>query len=93
MKKTRWSDQIQVVPINRESSSDQRDIFSEAVFNLPKEELADLWNKLRFEGKHPPLTQISDHAVVAFVRSVPGAIGYISDNETPTGVKVLLRLQ
>ena len=93
LKKSQWSNQIPMVPVNREASSDARDVFSEAVFKMPSEDLVELWNKLRFEGKHPPLTQISDHAVLAFVRNVPGAIGYISDNETPTGVKVLLRLQ
>ncbi len=93
LKKTQWSGQVQVVPVNREASSDERDIFSEAVFKLPAEDLVELWNKLRFEGKQPPLTQISNHAVLSFVRSVPGAIGYISSNEPPTGVKVLLRLQ
>lgn len=93
LKKTQWSNAMPIVPVNREASSEARDIFSAAVFDLPAEDLVELWNKLRFEGKHPPLTQISDHAVLGFVRSVPGAIGYISDSEPPSGVKVLLRLQ
>jgi|CXWL01.1.fsa_nt_gi ABC-type phosphate transport system substrate-binding protein len=93
LKKTQWSNQAAVVPVNRESSSEERDLFSEAVFKMSSQELAELWNTLRFEGKNPPLTQISNHAVVGFVRSVPGAIGYISGGEeVPTGVKVLLRL-
>ncbi len=92
LKKTQWSNQVPMVPVNREASSDVRDNFSDTVFKMSSQELSEFWNKLRFEGKHPPLTQISDHAVIGFVRSVPGAIGYVSADETPTGVKILLRL-
>jgi ABC-type phosphate transport system substrate-binding protein len=92
LKKTQWSNAVPMVPVNREASSDARDNFSDTVFKMSSQELSEFWNKLRFEGKHPPLTQISDHAVIGFVRSVPGAIGYVSADETPTGVKILLRL-
>jgi ABC-type phosphate transport system substrate-binding protein len=92
LKKTQWSNAVPMVPVNREASSDARDNFTDAVFKMSSQELSEFWNKLRFQGKHPPLTQISDHAVIGFVRSVPGAIGYVSANETPTGVKILLRL-
>jgi ABC-type phosphate transport system substrate-binding protein len=92
LKKMHWSNQLPMVLINREAGSDERDSFSEMVFKISAQELAEYWNKLRFEGKQTPLTQISDHAVLGFVRSVPGAIGYINDNQQPTGVKVLLRL-
>ncbi len=92
LKKMFWADDTPVVPVNRESSSDEREKFSEAVFNLSPLELAEYWNRLRFQGKLPPLVQTSDQAVLGFVRSVPGAIGYISDSQTPTGVKVLIRL-
>ena len=92
LKKSYWSNQIQVVPVNREAGSDERENFSELVFNTSTQDLAEYWDKLRFQGKLPPLTQISDHAVLNFVRSVPGAIGYINADQLPTGVKVLLRL-
>lgn len=92
LKKTFWPNQIQVVPINREALSEEREKFSEAVFNLSPLELAEYWNRLRFQGKLPPLIQTSDQAVLGFVRSVPGAIGYINANQQPTGVKILLRL-
>ena len=92
LKKSQWSNAVPMVPVNREAGSDERDNFSDTVFKMSSQELSEFWNKLRFEGKHPPLTQISDHAVISFVRSVPGAIGYVSADETPTGVKILLRL-
>lgn len=92
LKKMYWSNRMPMVPINREAGSDERDSFSETVFKISALELSELWNRLRFEGKQPPMTQISDHAVLGFVRSVPGAIGYIKADQQPTGVKVLLRL-
>ena len=92
LKKNFWADQTQVVPVNREASSVEREKFSEAVFNLSPLELAEYWDRLRFQGKLPPLVQISDQAVLGFVRSVPGAIGYINANQVPTGVKILIRL-
>ena len=92
LKKIYWSNKTPIVPINREAGSDERDNFSERVFKMSTLELSEYWNKLRFEGKRPPLTQISDIAVIAFVRNMPGAIGYINDDQHPAGVKVLLRL-
>ena len=92
LKKIYWSNKTLIVPINREAGSDECDNFSERVFKMPTLELSEYWNKLRFEGKQPPLIQISDPAVIAFVRNMPGAIGYINDDQQPAGVKVLLRL-
>lgn len=92
LKKTFWPGKVQVVPVNREALSLEREKFSEAVFNLPPQELAEYWNKLRFQGKHPPLVQTSDQAVLGFVRNVPGAIGYINANQLTPDVKVLLRI-
>ena len=92
LKKSFWADNTQVVPVNREASSTEREKFSEAVFNLSPQELAEYSNQLRFKGKLPPLIQTSDEAIVGFVRNVPGAIGYINASQAPAGVKVLLRL-
>ena len=92
LKKTFWANGIQVVPVNHEASSPLREKFSEAVFKLPPQELTEYWNRLRFQGKLPPLTQTSDQAVLGFVRNVPGAIGYIDASHAATGVKILLRI-
>jgi ABC-type phosphate transport system substrate-binding protein len=93
LKRNFWPDGTQVVPVNREASSEEREQFSQAVFNLSSRELAEYLDRLRFQGKLPPPVQTSDQAVLGFVRSVPGAIGYINASQAPAGVKVLLRLQ
>lgn len=92
IQKTAWSSGLPVVPVNREASSSVREHFSETVLERSPRELADYWNRLRFQGKLPPLVQTSDQAVVGFVRNVPGAIGYIAGGQVPSGVKVLARL-
>lgn len=92
LKKTYWANSIHIVPVNREATSAERKIFSETIFDLSPQELGEYWNRMRFQGKLPPLVQTSDQAVLGFVRSVPGAIGYINANQQPTGVKILLRL-
>ncbi|EKD97469.1 MAG: hypothetical protein ACD_23C00907G0002 [uncultured bacterium] len=92
LKKVFWADKTYVVPVNREASSPIREKFSAAIFKFPPQELAEYWNRLRFQGNLPPLIQTSDQAVLGFVRSVPGAIGYIDDSQVPAGVKILMRL-
>ena len=93
LKKNFWADKTPVIPVNREASSDERERYSEAVFNLSTQELAEYLDRLRFQGKLPPVVQYSDQAVLGFVRSVPGAIGYINADQTvPKGIKILMRL-
>lgn len=92
LKKTFWSNNTLVVPVNREASSEERERFSLDVFNLSPRELSEYLDRLRFEGKLPPVVQTSDQAVLGFVRKVPGAIGYINADQLPAGVKVLLWL-
>ncbi len=88
----RWGGGMAIVPVNREASSAARRSFSEEVVGQSPADLADYWNRLRFEGKRPPLVQTSDQAVIGFVHNVPGAIGYVSARVQISGVKVLLRL-
>lgn len=91
-KKTAWPNGLPVVPVNREAASPVREHFSEAVFERSPRELAEYWNRLRFQGKLPPLVQTSDQAILGFVRSVPGAIGYIDAGLAATGVKILKKI-
>jgi len=93
MKKTLWSDGTPVSPVNREASSQLRERFTELVFNLSPQELAEYFDQLKFQGKLPPLVQTSNQAVLGFVRSVPGAIGYVDGGYTTAGVKVLAHIQ
>jgi len=92
IQRTTWKNGAPVAPVNREASSPARGTFSETIFNRSPTELSEYWNRLRFQGKIPPLVQTSDQAVLGFVRNVPGAIGYVEASQAPAGIKVLLKL-
>lgn len=86
---TTWPDGSHIVPVNREASSEIRARFTEEALKEDKASLAAYWNEMHFQGKMPPVVQESEPAVLAFVRRVPGAIGYISASTAADGVKVL----
>ena len=86
---TTWPDGTHVVPVNREATSKVRDDFTTRVLQLDNAELTIYWNEMHFMGKLPPVVQESQQAMIAFVRNVPGSIGYISGTEAPAAVKVL----
>jgi ABC-type phosphate transport system substrate-binding protein len=88
-----WPNDLPIVPVNREASSSLRAYFSEQVFNRTPADMSQYWNRMLYRGKVPPLVQTSDAAILGFVRSVPGAIGYVATGSKTTGVKVLMELQ
>ena len=92
LKITVWRGGGNIVPVNREAANAERAQFSEVVLRQQPYALAAYWNQMHFKGKVPPLIQESDHAVLAFVQNVPGAIGYISATIQPQNVKILARV-
>jgi ABC-type phosphate transport system substrate-binding protein len=89
---TNWPDGTHIVPVNREAVSAIRAEFTSRVLRQDNASLATYWNEMHFMGKMPPIVQQSEQAMLAFVRRVPGAIGYVSAATVPTGVKVLARI-
>lgn len=90
---TTWPDGTRIIPVNREAGSDLRAQFTAGVLMQDNASLAAYWNEMHFMGKTPPVVQQSEQAMLAFVRRVPGAIGYISSAVmTPPDVKVLARV-
>ncbi len=86
---TIWPDGSHIVAVNREASSRIRAAFTAAILRQDNASLATYWNQMHFMGKLPPVVQESEQAMLAFIRAVPGSIGYISDTTAPVGVKVL----
>ncbi len=86
---TNWPDGSHIVPVNREAGSRMREEFTTRVLQQDNAELAIYWNEMHFQGKMPPLVQESEQAMIAFIRNVPGSIGYISGSAPPLDVKVL----
>lgn len=92
LRMTTWPDGGHIVPVNREATSQIRERFTMTVLQQDNTSLAIYWNEMHFMGKQPPVVQESDQAVLAFIRNVPGSIGYISASIAPIDVKVLARL-
>jgi ABC-type phosphate transport system substrate-binding protein len=89
---TIWPDGSHIVPVNREATSQIRETFTMDVLQQDNTSLAAYWNEMHFMGKQPPVVQESEQAVLAFIRNVPGSIGYISATVAPIDVKVLARV-
>jgi len=89
---TTWPEGGHIVPVNRDATSRIREKFTMTVLQQDNTSLAIYWNEMHFMGKQPPVVQGSDQAVLAFIRNVPGSIGYISASIEPIDVKVLARL-
>jgi len=87
-----WPNGQRIVPVNRGAANPLRIQFSQLILHEPPMALADYWNQMHFQGVNPPVIMDSNRAVVAFVRKVPGAIGYVSATTPTDGVKVLRRL-
>lgn len=89
LKRQIWPDGTPVIAVNREAGSEARRRFSEKVLGRSMRSLAQYWNQMQFKGYMPPVVQESDAAMVAFVKNVDGAVGYIVAAAPPEGIRVL----
>jgi ABC-type phosphate transport system substrate-binding protein len=78
-KQNRWASGHDVVPVDLPESAAAREAFSAQVHGKPVSAVHAFWQQQIFSGRAvPPAEKGSDDQVVAFVRSTPGAIGYVS---------------
>lgn len=81
---------IAAKPVDLKKDSAVRARFSTEVVGRPVAAVETYWQQQIFAGKEvPPAAKASDEEVLAFVRSTPGAIGYVSAGASTTGVKVI----
>lgn len=91
-KQSRWRDGRDALPVDQSARSSVRAAFSRevlAVEGLDKISAVEgYWRQLIFSGRgNPPAIKASDAEVLQFVAGTPGAIGYVSESATLTGVK------
>ena len=91
-KKHFWADGQRIQPVNLVASHPLRLAFSQQVFGRGPEELDDYWRSLYFHGELPPYVLASEEAVIRFVLSTPGAIGYVSHCLADHRVSVVMLL-
>jgi ABC-type phosphate transport system substrate-binding protein len=89
-KTTKWENGSAVMPVDQLDSSNTREGFSKAVHGKTAAAVKSYWNQQIFSGRDvPPVEKKSDAEVLSFVRSTPGAIGYVSEAASAEGVRVV----
>ena len=88
-----WDDGSPIVPVNRESGSHEREVFSTRVLRMTAARLAIYWNERYFEGTLPPITLSSNIAVKRYVAHERSAVGYVPPEEVDASVKVVLTIE
>ena len=87
---TKWESGAAVTPVDQLDSSNAREGFSKAVHGKTAAAVKSYWNQQIFSGRDvPPVEKKSDAEVLSFVRSTPGAIGYLSEAASAEGVRVV----
>jgi ABC-type phosphate transport system substrate-binding protein len=89
-KAAKWSDGTLASPVDLPPEAEVRGQFSREVLGRPTEAIRAYWNQMVFAGRNvPPAEKPSDADVVAYVRSTPGAVGYVRADAATPGVKVV----
>lgn len=88
---TRWGDGQTIHPVDLQATSPVREAFTRSVLQRSVAAVRSYWQQLIFAGRTlPPPELDSDAAVVAYVASTPGAIGYVSAATPAPGAKEVL---
>lgn len=96
LKKTiAWQSGKAVAPVELPPAAKAREAFARTVLNKSIAQVKSYWQQQIFSGRDvPPPEKQSENDVVAFVRSNPGAIGYVSKGvDIGRGVKPLSVVQ
>ncbi len=89
-KKTTWENSQKILPVDQSPSSLVRKAFSKEVLGKSVSAVRRYWQKMIFSGRGvPPVEKGSDAKVIDYVKSNPGAVGYVSSNADVSGVKVI----
>jgi len=86
-----WPNGTEIDPIDLYPTSTVRSAFSEAVHGRSVAAVKSFWQRQIFSGEAVPPPEIeNEQQVIDWVKSSPGAIGYVSAAQpVPEGVKVL----
>lgn len=89
LKKTvSWPTGAPVAAVDQDRTSSVRRAFSLEVHAKDPDAIVAFWQTMVFSGRDmPPPVKGSDASVLEFVRSNPGAIGYVSEGADLAGVK------
>ena len=89
-KTTKWDNGTKVSPVDFGANSEVRGKFTKSIHGKSVSAIKAYWQKKIFTGKGvPPVELQNDKDVLEFVRSNPGAIGYVSSGANTSAVKVI----
>jgi ABC-type phosphate transport system substrate-binding protein len=87
---TRWSNGRTAAPVDLVVSAPARDVFSRDVHRRPPSAIKKYWQQMVFSGQSAPPPEVAtEQDVLAMVRKDPSAIGYVSDEVSLQGVKIV----
>ena len=92
-KRQLWDDRSPIVAVNLPAAHPLRRDFSLWLFKRTPEEMQDYWNDQYFHGVLPPPVLGSEEAVLRFVASTAGSIGYVSACSVDKRVDVVALVQ
>jgi len=86
-----WGNGEEILPVDQLERSPSRATFAREVQGQTVSSLKTYWQQRIFSGNEsPPPERVSDSDVLTYVRSNPGAIGYVVEGtDLGTGVKLL----
>jgi ABC-type phosphate transport system substrate-binding protein len=86
---TRWSDGRTAAPVDLVVSA-TRDAFSREIHRRPASAIKKYWQQMVFSGQSAPPPEVAtEEDVLTMVRGDPAAIGYVSDEVSLHGVKIV----
>jgi ABC-type phosphate transport system substrate-binding protein len=89
-KKQYWQNGVRIRPANLHAEHPLRLYFSKVVLGSEPIEQNDYWNGLYFHGTTPPYSVQSEEAILRYVASTKGAIGYVDACKVDERVKTVL---
>ena len=85
-----WDGGLAVEPVDQRARSDVREAFSTAALGRSPRAVIVHWQQQIFSGRNvQPRELESDDAVVEYVRTHAGAVGYVSPSGAVSGVKTV----
>lgn len=89
-KAMRWPDGAAIEPVDQRFGMPVRERFSEHVLRRSAAAIRNYWQQRIFTGRGVPPPELeSDEAVLRYVQTHRGAVGYVSESAAVTGVKVI----
>jgi hypothetical protein len=86
----RWPNGVPAVPFNFAPANSLRGLFDEAVLGMDTTEVAKFWIDQRIRGRaRPPRHVVNEVLEGRVVAALPGAIGYVREENVPKGVVVV----